>query len=938
MYRDPSEFRERFKAYKDGKSVREIYGLPGYSGGKFDAATKKKIDYYYKLLRNNGFDMMSAVGILGNMMQESSFNPNVVNHLGYHGLLQNSKEIQQAIKSQYGDLSEQSQLRYLSDWTDGSTWIRKGPYAKDTALYSKSYLRSGYKTPEQAAYEFLKRYERAIVVDKKTNAPLRDANGNYIYQDKDKRLGYAKSIYNYLSGQPDGIQEQITQVGKTQPEPIIATQDATRVATIPTIQQQAIDYSDRRNAVAAETQRAIWAHDVMKDMKGAYQVPIWESPSLPALTPVEYDVTPLKTYAGGKLPGYQNGLTPQQIENIIVQNQGTIQQGHRWSPLSSYANSTWRDYNKPFFQQFIEGGLGNAARGLQQQFESWNKEVRGIADITDHANVLLDILTGVGGKITKDSSKELIKNTKKAVKKVMQPTKASVKKEIKTLPELVEHHKQHPEELKPLKSKVYDDIQEQVYKQSNYKQQKTGGKPLEFVKDEAYTAEFPNTVKTTAYHSPNGSVFDRVATENTNKFKIMGPHEYHHLLEEQIKYTPQQASILEQAFPLSEEFKKAHPNFNYLRERAAMNAELAYAIGNKYGFPVGPEFDNVVRNMSPWELEEIASSLSAYNKDSSVQRMFGGIDLLPKIPLKDALMRVPAGIGLYAGIQNEYKNGKLPQYEDGKKPSSKRARAMYNAIDPRGEIPSKTDAIKNEAHVRRKMYFGDPDEMEYQVGETVADKVSDAAWRKRLGYDYDKTLLIPNGNAVRLPKELEQEIPTDTTMLKNRIEATKKLMKYSSKYKYNKYVRLAKQVDEEALEALRKTYKTGQPVSVNEHSFNSRQWVSGGEVTPTMSPLNVLQNYTIQYDPQNNRMLYSDIYDFNEYDWAIPGQPYDIKGYVDLPKYKNGKIYIKPANRGKFNATKKRTGKTTEELTHSKNPLTRKRAIFAQNARKWNHK
>ena len=33
-----------------------------------------------------------------------------------------------------------------------------------------------------------------------------------------------------------------------------------------------------------------------------------------------------------------------------------------------------------------------------------------------------------------------------------------------------------------------------------------------------------------------------------------------------------------------------------------------------------------------------------------------------------------------------------------------------------------------------------------------------------------------------------------------------------------------------------------------------------------------------------------------------------------------------------------RTGKSTEELTHSKNPLTRKRAIFAQNAAKWNHK
>lgn len=48
-------------------------------------------------------------------------------------------------------------------------------------------------------------------------------------------------------------------------------------------------------------------------------------------------------------------------------------------------------------------------------------------------------------------------------------------------------------------------------------------------------------------------------------------------------------------------------------------------------------------------------------------------------------------------------------------------------------------------------------------------------------------------------------------------------------------------------------------------------------------------------------------------------------------------IHINPANRGKFNATKKRTGKTTEELSRSKNPLTRKRAQFALNARKWKH-
>lgn len=45
-------------------------------------------------------------------------------------------------------------------------------------------------------------------------------------------------------------------------------------------------------------------------------------------------------------------------------------------------------------------------------------------------------------------------------------------------------------------------------------------------------------------------------------------------------------------------------------------------------------------------------------------------------------------------------------------------------------------------------------------------------------------------------------------------------------------------------------------------------------------------------------------------------------------------IHIKEKNKGKFTATKKRTGKSTEELTHSKNPLTRKRANFARMAKR----
>lgn len=54
-------------------------------------------------------------------------------------------------------------------------------------------------------------------------------------------------------------------------------------------------------------------------------------------------------------------------------------------------------------------------------------------------------------------------------------------------------------------------------------------------------------------------------------------------------------------------------------------------------------------------------------------------------------------------------------------------------------------------------------------------------------------------------------------------------------------------------------------------------------------------------------------------------------------KKKSG-IHIKPENKGKFTAYKKRTGKSTEEALHSKDPHVRQMANFAKNAKKWHHK
>lgn len=80
---------------------------------------------------------------------------------------------------------------------------------------------------------------------------------------------------------------------------------------------------------------------------------------------------------------------------------------------------------------------------------------------------------------------------------------------------------------------------------------------------------------------------------------------------------------------------------------------------------------------------------------------------------------------------------------------------------------------------------------------------------------------------------------------------------------------------------------------------------------------------------------------FNLQDKELLNNPDLLKQYIQNKDsgyhFKYGGIHINPANKGKFNALKARTGKTTEELTHSKNPLTRKRAIFAQNASHFHH-
>lgn len=280
--------------------------------------------------------------------------------------------------------------------------------------------------------------------------------------------------------------------------------------------------------------------------------------------------------------------------------------------------------------------------------------------------------------------------------------------------------------------------------------------------------------------------------------------------------------------------------------------------------------------------------------------------------------------------------------------------AMYNGIDPTGDVPEGIgDALYFYSYVKGKQRRGEEKIKDWKTGNTIGERVADAAWRKRLGIPYDTTYLPTwNGDTIRLPKELEMEIPVDTNFVKNKISNNEKLLKqYGKKTDEYKYIESAIIQDKLTLDALRETYKTGKPVGVNEMSANSRQLIKKGNLVKNyISPLNVLKRFNIRYDKNTNRMYYSDRYDFNQFELGVPGKPFRFRGYVDLnennkrsiggslkPSLKNGGIYIKPSHRGRFTALKERTGHSATWFKENGTPAQKKMATFALNAAKWKH-
>lgn len=288
MGKDTTAFRERFNAYKNGKSVSEIYdaGLPRYRNGKnsvIDTLDKDQLDtlhYIHDYYSNRGMSLQDIAGIAANMFKESSFRHNAKDGAGYHGYVQMSPDMQLAVKKAYGNLDPDTQLQFVLDQITGNSKV-KG-YTNGAG-----YKYGGYKTGGDAAEAFRSKFER--------NKAGRQQS----------RIDYGNQFYDYFN------QRALKQAVGQQPQPIIAGPDA--VAVRPTIPaEQAVPTYDTKISpyISGKPTVKLMPKIQLPDLMEMMEDSEWE-PSIPGLK-------------NGKLPGYKDGKIRHNVSHAKMNDDGTF--------------------------------------------------------------------------------------------------------------------------------------------------------------------------------------------------------------------------------------------------------------------------------------------------------------------------------------------------------------------------------------------------------------------------------------------------------------------------------------------------------------------------------------------------------------------------------------------------------------------------------------
>lgn len=625
MYRDPSEFRERFKAYKDGKPVREIYGLPGYAGGKSSSAVDDTADFLrqYEGFKEKTYLDGKGIPTIGYGFTDAKF----VNK-GRITRAEAEVELKRQIAVRQAELRRKLGPQVWDSLSNDSK--------KALTSYHFNYP-AGFKDNTRfMQYWRAGRYADAI---KEVDAGWNDPDNPGL---RTRRIVEQKLLRSDPALFSRPIPEKPSDITIQRP-------DVLRVATtIP--QEKTIPIIDPRNATIAEAQRAMWAHTAFENMPKISDMPIWESPSLPALTPVEYDTTPLKTYAGGK---------------VAEQNEPVITQGRAGSRLEKFRRSMDPDENDGTATRVLKGvGRGAADLALDLTRASGIEALDRFATETQRPQDYIDVaFLTVGNamisKIMQSQAKAFIKHYVKGFDQM----------DARALGEYF--FREHPELMTKPQEAWYEELakkQNSYFLQAIHRRSRAFQKEGVTVNPESISSQLRPEIKIAHLGEKNkyGGIYS--ASDNTmlvNVDRVKDPrtamrvtgHEDAHAMQTLFEdatgrpYPTRYGAEMEGLFPFTAEQRAKRPGVHIGKE---IDASLHEGKMMRYydTDTLGKALDKDFKNMSDEEYKEYMSN--GY--------------------FRDIMQNIQSGLDAQKKFMSKLSDGKLPGYSNGKiriKPSKR---------------------------------------------------------------------------------------------------------------------------------------------------------------------------------------------------------------------------------------------------------------------------
>ena len=195
------EDQQYYVGNKGGSSGRNPYLLKIFGNISDSMYNKKKdtAEYIWKYFCKKGLNDYQIAGILGNMMQESSLDPNK-NSGSYYGIVQIHKDTMPLVKAIYG-WGLNGQLNYIADYALGklNTSLKKdkagNTYSSNIGYQSGKYVNSRHNNASDSASYFGSYFERATIKDRRTGKVLKHPDGRVKVQGEARRRNYADLFY-----------------------------------------------------------------------------------------------------------------------------------------------------------------------------------------------------------------------------------------------------------------------------------------------------------------------------------------------------------------------------------------------------------------------------------------------------------------------------------------------------------------------------------------------------------------------------------------------------------------------------------------------------------------------------------------------------------------------------------------------------------------------